>query len=171
MELLILRVLHILSGVFWAGSVIYLAAFVLPAVKTSGADGSRFMQNLMRTNKLPVWFAIAPIVNVLVGLRLLDILSNHFSAVWLSSAYGFTLFIGGMIAIVAFLVGIAVNMPSSIGISKISTQVAGGAPTEEQVIRLTRLGNRIKNGTVAIALLLTITVILMAMAKYVGAIV
>jgi uncharacterized membrane protein len=170
MELLILRVLHIFSGVFWAGSVIYVAAFIFPALKTSGPDGARFMQNLMRTNRLPLWLSLAPIVNVLVGLRLMDVDSGHFSSAWISSPYGMTLFIGGIIAIIAFLVGLMVNMPSSIGMNKIAAEIGGNPPTTEQIARITKLRNRLKGGTIAIALLLSLTTILMSMAKYISAI-
>jgi hypothetical protein len=37
--LLILRLLHIGCGISWAGTVIFVAFFIDPAVKSSGPDG------------------------------------------------------------------------------------------------------------------------------------
>src|SRR3954471_21083953 len=48
--LLILRLLHIGCGITWAGTVIFVAFFLDPAVKSVGPDGTRFMQQLVKTN-------------------------------------------------------------------------------------------------------------------------
>ena len=43
-----LRLVHILAGVFWVGSAVFLAAIVLPAARAAGAEGGHFMERLMQ---------------------------------------------------------------------------------------------------------------------------
>ena len=89
--LIILRLLHIACGVFWAGAAIYLAAFVTPAVKALGPDGGKFMQQLAKTNNLPLVMAIAATTNVITGILLLWKLSGGLQLDWMISNHGLVL--------------------------------------------------------------------------------
>lgn len=110
--LILLRLIHIPTGVFWAGVATYLAFFILPAVKAAGPEGGKFMQQLSRTNKLPIVMMLMSTLNILSGVFLVERLSNGFGMAWITSAYGLTLTIGGVLALIAYFVGMAVNMPS-----------------------------------------------------------
>ncbi|MBA3672180.1 MAG: hypothetical protein H0W68_09190 [Gemmatimonadaceae bacterium] len=43
---IILRLVHILSGVFWAGSAIFNDRFVAPTIRALGADSGKVMREL-----------------------------------------------------------------------------------------------------------------------------
>src|SRR4051812_10279022 len=115
MELEILRVLHIFTGAFWAGAVIFMAAFVGPAAAAAGSAGGTFMQKLM-ARKIPIWMMVVSIINILTGFRLMMMRSNNFSnGEWLSSSTGISLSIGAVAAIIAIIIGMAVNSPAARG--------------------------------------------------------
>lgn len=44
--LIVPRLIHIGSGVFWAGAAVMIAAFLEPTVRAAGPEGGRFMQRL-----------------------------------------------------------------------------------------------------------------------------
>lgn len=44
--MVILRMIHLLSGVVWVGAVFFLTAVLEPAIEAGGPDAGRFMQRL-----------------------------------------------------------------------------------------------------------------------------
>jgi uncharacterized membrane protein len=168
-ELIALRLIHIFSGVFWAGAVIYLAAFIMPAVKAAGPEGGKFMQKLAQTNKLPLWMNLAAILTILAGFRLVQLDSNNFQMEWFKGNFGLTLTIGGTLAFIAFLIGFMVNRPVAVRMGKLGAEIAaaGGPPTAEQSAEMERLRKRMGGAITAVAWLLALCVVFMAVARYV----
>lgn len=166
--LIILRLLHICFGVFWAGAAIYLACFIAPAVKAAGPEGTRFMQQLARTNKLPVVMTIAATLTVLSGVLLLWKLSGGFQSAWMSSRHGMILNIGGGLAIIAYFEGLFVTRPTVEKINKLGQNIAaaGNPPTAEQMQQLMQLRKKIFAANNFVAVLLAITVIAMSLVRY-----
>jgi len=166
-EILILRLLHIGSGVFWAGSVIYLAAFITPAVNALGQEGGKFMQQLSRTNKLPLWMTIISTLNVLTGFRLLMIRSGNFQVEWFSSHDGMVFTIGGVLAFGAYMIGLMVSKPAVERMAKIGEAIAKaeGPPSAEQAQELALLRAKVAKGVKLVAWHLAATVILMSLAR------
>ncbi|MFI5133343.1 MAG: hypothetical protein ACHQEB_03350 [Chitinophagales bacterium] len=164
----ILRLLHIASGVFWAGAVIYMAAFIIPAVKALGPDGGKFMQQLSRTNRLPLVMTIMPLTNVVAGVILFWKLSSGFQSAWMSSEHGMILSTGGGLAIIAFFISLFVNRPIVVRISHLGQAMAkqGSPSTAEQTQQLMVLRKKLFAATNIVALLLALTVVAMSIAKY-----
>ena len=169
MYLLIFRLLHIVCGVFWAGSVFYTALFIIPAAKASGPEGTKFMQQLGKT-KYPIFIMIAAIITIFAGLMIMWKLSGGFEPAWFSAPYAQVLSTGSILAIIAFIIGFTVNRPAAIRMEKIGKAVeqAGVAPTAEQMKELMMLRNRLFKATNFIAVLLAITVISMSIFRYVS---
>lgn len=166
--LIILRLLHISTGVFWAGSVIYLAAFIVPAVRALGPEGSKFMQQLAKTNKLALVMAIVASLNVLCGILLLWKLSEGFQGEWMSSRHGMILSIGGGLAFIAYLEGLLVTRPTVDKLNLLGKNIAaaGGPPSAEQMQQLGKYRAKIFKANNFVAVALAITVIFMSVAKY-----
>jgi hypothetical protein len=166
--LLILRLLHIGFGIFWAGAAIYLAFFVEPAVKALGTDGPKFMQQLVKTNRFPIVILLSAVITVIAGALLIWKLSGGLQAQWLSTRYGTVLTTGGVLAIIAFIIGFLVSRPASMRIAKIgkAIAVAGGPPTSAQMEELKMLGKRLGIAGRVIAILLIFAVIGMSVFRY-----
>lgn len=167
--MLVLRLLHICFGIFWAGSILYFALFIIPALKASGPEGVKFMQNLGKTG-YPVAVMFSAIISIVAGILLIGKLSGGFQVEWFSSWYARILTCGGGVAIIAFIIGFTVNRPAASQINKISQAVAkqGSPPSAEQMEKLMALRKRIFTGTNYIAVLIAIVVITMSIFRYVS---
>lgn len=167
--LVVLRLLHIGCGIFWAGAAIYLSFFVDPAIKALGTDGPKFMQQLVRTNRFPVVILFSALITVVAGALLIWKLSGGFQSKWLSTSYGMVLTGGAVFAIIAFLIGFTVNRPSGMRMAKIAQTIAiaGGVATPVQLGELKMLSQKISVGSRIIAILLILAVIGMSVFRYV----
>lgn len=167
--LIVLRLIHITCAIFWAGATIYLASFVGPAVKASGPEGTKFMQQLAKTNKLPLVMTLAATLAVVAGLLLFWELSDGFQSAWIKTNHGMVLSIGGGLAIIAYLEGLFVTRPTVDKINKLGKAIAmaGAPPSEEQAQQLMKLRKKIFAANIFVAALLTITVIAMSLVRYI----
>lgn len=167
--MLILRILHVGFGIFWAGSVFYFTLFLIPALKSSGPEGMKFMQALGKTG-YPTFLMIASVTSITAGILLIAKISGGFRPEWFSSLYAQIVTSGGVIAIIAFLIGISMNRPAAARIGRISETIAkqGTPPTPAQMAELGKMRQRIFNGTKYIAILLAISVITMSIFRYVS---
>ena len=166
-ELMTLRLLHICTGVFWAGASIYLAAFIAPAAKALGKDGGRFFQQLARTNKLPIWMNIISTINILTGFRLIMIRSNNFEGWWFTGHEGACFTLGGLLALGAYMIGLMSTRPAAVRLAQIGEAVAkqGGVPTPEQIAEAEQKSAKMAKTVKVVAFHLAATVILMAVAR------
>ena len=57
MLLIVLRIFHIVTGVFWAGTIFFLLSFLMPTFRAVGPDGAKVFGELRRRgmfNKVPI---------------------------------------------------------------------------------------------------------------------
>ena len=168
--LILLRLTHILFGVFWAGTAIFNAVFLIPAVRSLGPAGGPVMQEIAGKRKLPVYFFISGILTVLSGFGLYWHDSAGFTNGFMRSAGGMTFGIGAVLALVAVLLGVFVVTPAAIRAGKLGAEMAAGGrtPTPEQAAEMQRLQATLGKMAVVAAGLLTLTTIAMAVARYVS---
>lgn len=152
--LMLMRILHVGFGVFWVGTLLFTAFFLFPAMRDAGPDSAKVGNQLIQ-RKFAVIMPLTAIVTILAGLWLYWQISAGFNSEFMrtrpAQAYG----IGGAAAIIALIIGLAVVRPAMIKATEL-----GGGP-EAQALRA-RAGKA--NGWVAF--LLMITLITMAVARY-----
>jgi len=167
--LILLRLIHILFGVFWAGTAIFTAVFLIPTVRALGPSGGPVMQQIAQKRKLPVYFMIAGILTVLSGLSLYWYDSAGFTNEFMRTRGGMTFGLGAAFAIVAMLVGIFGATPTAKRASALGAAMAaaGKPPTPDQVAEMQRLQARLGMMSALGAGLLTLTTIAMAVARYI----
>lgn len=167
--ILVLRILHIGFGIFWAGTAIFFSLFLMPSIKKAGPEGMKVMQTL-GTSGYAIAAMISAIITIVAGFLLIWKLSGGFQPEWFHSWYSRVLTMGGGMALIAFIIGFTVNRPAAARISKISMAIStqGGQPSNEQVAELTKLRNRIFSATNYIAILLAVAVLGMSIFRYVG---
>jgi uncharacterized membrane protein len=172
MYFLILRLLHIAAGVFWAGVIFKQVVFILPTVAKLGPDGGKFMQAMVNTNNYTKVMITSAVTTILTGILMMERLSSGFQPDWFGSTFGISLSIGSTFAIFAFIIGISINMPTAGKMAKLGQQIAaaGVPPTDEQQAQLAGFRQKIKVATYSMGVLLALAVVLMAVARYMGTI-
>jgi uncharacterized membrane protein len=165
--LLVLRVIHILGGVFWAGSSFLMTGFIEPTVRAAGDDGRRFMQRFNATSRFSTLIAAAAGLTVLAGLWLMWIVSGG-SEAFFQTGRGLGLTIGMLAGIIAFILGFVMqNRPLRL-MAAIGGVVAaaGGPPSAAQTAEMERLMGTVRLGGRLVAGLMLIAVVTMATARY-----
>jgi len=164
-----IRILHVVVGVFWVGTVVFMAAFLAPSMRAAGPAGGAVIQQLMGVRHLPRWIMGGMALTLLSGVGLYWHDSAGFQSAWLASGAGKVFGLGGGIAFVASILGMAINMPTARRLTEIGgrLQAAGRAPTPDEQATLAALQRRLGRASALAAVLLVAATVLMAIARYV----
>lgn len=166
--MIVLRLVHILAGAFWAGSLFFAAAFLLPSVIAAGSAGGAIMSQLMSVRKFPVYAGTASILTVLSGAwmywRNTSISAGSFAASRMGMTYG----VGAIAGLITLGIAIAIVSPTGAKISKLAVamQSGGGPPNAAQASEIAALQNRMAFGTRLGASFMLLAVAAMAIARY-----
>lgn len=165
--LVLLRVVHVVGGVFWAGAVLFVVHFLEPAVRDAGPDGARVMQALQKRRYLDVMPVVASLTLV--------------SGFWLywrtfgrvhpgpgASGAELWLGVGGLASLVAFVIGMAVMRPSSVRVGRLAAELAQAPPERKEAVaaELARVRGRLRVAGRWMAALLGIAILCMAVGRY-----
>jgi uncharacterized membrane protein len=166
--MVVLRIVHILAGVFWVGAALTTVLFIQPTAREVGPGAGPFMMHLAGKRRLVDFVLGAAALTILAGLLMYWRVSGGLDADWIGSAAGITLTIGALCAMAAFTLGLTIARPTIMANLAIGREVAasGGPPTPEQMDQLQALQRRGTTlGKVLVPLLL-VAVIAMAAARY-----
>jgi uncharacterized membrane protein len=168
--IILFRLIHILSGAFWVGAVVFVARFLMPSLRAIGPAGGPLMQQLTQVRRLPVYIMGATLLTILSGLTLYWHDSLGFKGPWLHSGSGRVFGLGGAFAIIAAIVGMAITSPTAKRLGEITGAVAkgGGPPSPEQAAELGKLQGKMYTTTQIVAGLVLLATAAMAIARYVG---
>jgi uncharacterized membrane protein len=166
--LILLRVIHVVAGILWVGFAVFVHTFLDPVTRELGPDGGKVMGALQRRG-LMTTLPILAILTLLSGLWLYnhDAAGDH--AAYMATWTGRLLGLGGLSAIVAFLVGITIMRPAAMRGAAImqSLATAAAAEREQLMAEVQRVRAR---GAVAgrvVTSLLILAALAMAVARYV----
>jgi uncharacterized membrane protein len=167
--MIVLRLIHIVAGVFWAGSVFFVVRFLLPALRASGPAGGQVMQQIAGKLRYGTAAMGAGLLTILSGIGMFWRDVKMSSGTWASSGPGMTYAIGALAAITALTVFATIGRPAGNQLLELGAtiQSSGGPPSAEQASTLARLQNRMGAASRTAAALLAIAVIAMAVARYV----
>ncbi|MDX1689124.1 MAG: hypothetical protein R3248_14165 [Candidatus Promineifilaceae bacterium] len=166
--ILILRLLHIIAGVFWAGATFAIVGFVQPAVKATAPAGGRVMQQMVKQGRFSTTLAVAALVTAGSGILLYERVSGGFRPEWIFSGPGVALTIGGLAGIIAAVIGGRIIGPTSMRIADLGEkmQVGGGPPEPATLAEMEALQQRMTTWGRAAAVLLIVAIIGMSLADY-----
>jgi uncharacterized membrane protein len=167
--MIVLRFVHVISFVIWAGWIFSLRLWIQPAVEAAGPAGGAFMGAITSKTKLITTVAWAGTLTIISGLLMMDHVSGHFDMGWVQSPQGTILIIGGLSAIIGFSFGMARVRPAAMRVGALSAQIqqSGGQPTPEQGAELQNLRATIKKGGNIVFQFLVVTTVCMAVARYI----
>lgn len=161
--LIILRLIHIAAGTFWAGSALMLALVILPGARKAGPGSERHLPMAAISQAM----GIASMLTTAAGLLLYWLLSG-FSWAWISSPLGIGLTLGFLAGIGAFLLGTFSTAPTAGKLAALGgqMQVAGSPPQPEQLAEMGRLQAKLASSSQWSTILATAALALMAVARY-----
>jgi hypothetical protein len=169
-EIVVLRLVHILGGIFWVGSGLFTSLFLMPALASSGPAAGQVMAGLQQRRL----FTILPVVallTILSGLRLMWIGSAGFASAYFASASGRTLTAGGAASIAAFALSLLVARPAAVRAARLGASLAGapeGADRATLAAQLDALRRRGAVSSMLAVVLLVLAAAAMAVARYLG---
>ena len=164
---MVLRLIHILAGIFWVGVAFIMAGFLLPTVRELGPEGGRFMEQLMVRRRLPIFLGAAMLLTVLSGFTMYGLLASQTHGAWASSTPGIAYGVGALAAILGAAIGAGVGSSAGRKMVALRRQFAeAGRPTAEQQAEMQRLQARMMTGARLMAGLLAIAAGAMAIARY-----
>jgi hypothetical protein len=164
---IVLRLIHILTGIFWVGTIFLIAGFLIPTVQASGPEGGRFMQHLMLRRRLSVFLLIAMLLTVVSGFTMYARLAAATGGAWAGTSPGIGYGVGALAAILAAVVGGAFGGPAAKRMAAIGQMASqGGGLSAEQQAEMQRLQKRSAAGSRVTAGLLAVSAGAMAVARY-----
>ena len=167
--LIILRLVHIVLGAFWVGTMIFNAFFLMPSMLEAGPDGMKVAAGLAKRRFLDVLPPVAGLT-ILSGLWLYWKASLGFQPAYMGSAVGMTYGLGAVAALIAFGLGIAIMRPSMLNAAALSQAAASAAPDDRAAKLAEASALRLRGAQTAkvVAVVLIIAVAAMAVGRYMG---
>ena len=169
-DMVVFRILHIVAGVMWAGSVFLFVVFVRPSLASIAPAGAPFMAELLGRRRLIHWLLAFAAVTILAGAYLYwkDWDAAGSFGDWIGTDFGLGLTVGAIAAIGAFSIGLFGTRPAVERMLALGREVAasGGPPTPEQAAELAAIQATQKRLSAASLSLLAVAVVAMAVARY-----
>jgi uncharacterized membrane protein len=167
-SLLVLRFIHIVASVCWAGGGFIFFLFVEPTAKTLAPTGMQFVQHMVTKRRFSIFMVVSSTLTVLSGALLLWLRAGGqwLNYVQTGPGLGFTL--GSITGIVVYFVGMLGINPRAVKLAKLGAaiQAAGGPPTAAQGAELHRLDKEMSVLNLADFMLAALSLGLMASARF-----
>ena len=161
---ILLRLIHIVAGVFWVGASLVTMLFLGPAMAANPQAGQPILQHLMNRARLSVRISAAAGLTILAGLILYLLDSQWLTSPWTTSGAGIGFAIGGIFGLVGFATGIFIGRYNK-AMAGLGAQIQG-QPTPEQAARMADMRSRVARLTPITAAAMILAVVLMAVARY-----
>jgi hypothetical protein len=159
----LLRILHIVAGVFWVGGTLFMTFFVGPAIGPTGEAGQRFVGHLMNNLKLSSRMSAAAGTTVLAGLILYG-LDARAGAAWVGSKFAIGLGIGAAFAIIGLVFGILIGRTTK-SMADLGARLQG-KPSPDQLAQLQSVQKQQTTYSRLSAVSLILATTFMAIARY-----
>lgn len=164
----LMRVVHIFAGVLWVGAAFLFLFFISPSVKATAPGGQKFLQYFIVRRKYPTFMAVVANLTVLAGAVLFWRDASGDFLGWIQTGPGLGFTIGSVAAIAVIPLGIFFLGPLTERIGKLGAQIeaADGPPSQEQLNELHALDQRLHKLEWVDFILLAISLVTMATARY-----
>ena len=160
----VLRVTHVVLGIFWAGTVIYASFVLLPVLKSLGPNIERpAIKGLMRVTS-PIMSVAALIVlgtGIAMTLRTGLAISEVFS-----TGRGWAIFIALIAVVIYMITGFGIMLPSGARMDKLGQSIEGRQPTAAESEQMGRLARRISTVERTSSIAILIAAILMPLLRF-----
>lgn len=166
--LLVIRFIHIVASVCWAGGGFIFFLFVEPTAKALAPTGMQFVQYMVTKRRFSIFMVVSSTLTVLSGALLLWQRAGGRWLEYMSTGPGLLFVLGSITGIVVYFVGMLGINPRALKLAKLGEEIkaAGGPPTAEQGAELHRLDREMSTLSLVDFILVAISLALMATARY-----
>ncbi len=161
---IVLRLIHILAGVFWVGGAMISFFFLSPAVVATGEAGQKMMGFIVNKGRLTARLTIAATLTVLAGAILYWMDSQGLTSAWTVSAPGLGFALGAVFALVGLGFGGVVGK-SFMDLGRIAA-AAQGKPSPDQITQMQAIQKRLAMASRINTYALILALACMATARY-----
>ncbi|MBI2910251.1 MAG: hypothetical protein HYX92_21625 [Chloroflexi bacterium] len=162
----ILRILHIIFGIYVVGSYIFLILILEPKLKRLGPPvQSQVMQAIMPT-LLPV-NGTSFVMLIVTGVALTLIVRSDALSSLLVTGWGWSMIVGLIATVTATIVGFGMIAPTGMRMEKISRTIVNRPPSSEEGRMLSQLASRAETLTRVMFALILVALAAMFAARYV----
>ena len=161
------RVLHVLFGGIWIGAAVFLVYLLMPALKAAGPDAAKIIPPLGR--RVPTFMGVVSGMTVLTGLWLYWHFTDGFDP-GLSSTVGARVFgTSGLLGLIAAIIGGSVVGRNMKRAAALQVEIEKASPAARPALadQFARHRQKAARGGQIVAVLLTVTIMLMALGHYV----
>jgi uncharacterized membrane protein len=167
--LLILRLLHIVLGALWVGFAVFVPFILIPALNDAGPAAAGPLMGAVMKRGMPKIMAALAGTTILAGLLLMWHDSAGFQSEWMHTSVGRGFSLGGAIAILAFIYGMAVVRPTMEKVGKLSqgmASITSDADRAAQAASIAKLRTKGDGASKLVAWMLLLALVIMAVARY-----
>jgi len=166
--LLVLRFVHVIASVCWAGGGFIFFWFVEPTAKSLAPMGMQFVQHMTGKRRFNMFMVINSTLTVLTGALLLWQSTGGDLSAYIKTGPGLGFALGSAVGIVVYFVGMLGVGPRAGKLAKIGEQIqkAGGPPTPAQVAEMQKLDKEMSMYSKIDFWLVALSLALMATARY-----
>jgi uncharacterized membrane protein len=166
--LLVLRFVHIVSSVCWAGGGFIFFLFVEPTSKALAPGGMQFVNYMVTKRRFSIFMAVSSTLTVLSGALLILQSANGRWLTYVQSGPGLGFTLGAAVGILVYFVGMFGVNPRAIKLTKLGQQIqaAGSPPTPAQGAELHKLDKEMSILSRADFALVALSLALMATARF-----
>jgi uncharacterized membrane protein len=165
---LLMRLVHIVLGVFWVGAIIFVTIYFMPSVRDAGPDGGKVMLALMRRGYMNILPVVA-VLTLLSGLWLYWQDTMAAGSTWAGSMSARIYGVGALAALVAFVIGASVMRPNAMKLSALMESLPNTPEGPARAALMADMNGPRARMTAAapwVAALLSIATACMAVARY-----
>jgi len=166
--LIVLRFVHVIASVCWAGGGFIMYLFVEPTAKSLAPMGMQFIQHMAGKRRFNIFMVINSTLTVLSGALLLWHSTNGNLGTYMSTGPGLGFALGSLVGVAVYFVGMF-GVGMRVGkMSKIGEEIqkAGGPPSPAQAAELQKLDKEVSFYSKIDFWLVALSLTLMATARY-----
>ena len=162
----LLRILHIVFGVFWVGASVFVLFFLEPRLRTLGsAIESRVMRALV-TYVSPA-FGLSGIIILGTGVAMALRLRGGSLDTYLTTGWGFAMLVGFVATVAALVVGFGLSFPHGLRLMRLERSMEGRDPSADEARQLEEIFARIRMVERINIVLILIALVAMPIARFV----
>jgi uncharacterized membrane protein len=160
----LLRIVHIVAGVFWVGGTLMMTFFIAPTIGATAEAGQKFVGHLMGNLKFSQRMSAAAGLAILAGFLLYWHDASGFTSTWMRSGAGIGFGIGAGFALVGFVYGILIGRTTK-AMAALGAQFQGKL-SDAQMATMQVLRKKQSSYSMTASVMLILTLVFMSIARY-----